>query len=177
MMTPAALREPMSQAMSAVAVVVSVIPGIADRPSLKPSGAPPGTQASHASGVPLPAGLAGALGAGEDGVAAAEGCDPMRPAAYTSVTPATATTTNAVAPRIHALRERSSMRRPSVSRASWRPEEVSPRRPGVRGSRRGARRAPPRAPARAGRDAAPHDPGGRARRRPQTGSAGSPAAR
>ena len=45
--------------MSAVAVVVSAIAGIAVMLAPKPSGSPPGTQASQASGVPVTGGCAG----------------------------------------------------------------------------------------------------------------------
>ena len=51
--------------MSAVAVVVLAIAGIAVMLAPKPSGRPPGTQASQASGVPVTGGCAGLTGVGE----------------------------------------------------------------------------------------------------------------
>ena len=45
--------------MSAVAVVVAPIAGIAVMLEPKPSGRPPGTHASQASGVPVAAGCTG----------------------------------------------------------------------------------------------------------------------
>ena len=56
---PRASDDPVSHAMSAVAVVVLAIAGIAVMLAPKPSGRPPGTQASQASGVAVTGGCAG----------------------------------------------------------------------------------------------------------------------
>ena len=61
--------------MSAVAVVVLAIAGIAVMLAPKPSGRPPGTQASQASGVPV---TGGCVGDGLTGVGEGAPSEPPR---------------------------------------------------------------------------------------------------
>jgi hypothetical protein len=105
---PRGFAELVSHAMSAVAVVVSSTAGRAVIAEANPSGNPPGTQASHASGVSVP---------GEGGAAVTDGLGgsvwpvPLssRPDAKTTAEPTKSTTAKAATPRITALRVRSSM--------------------------------------------------------------------
>src|SRR4051812_36959329 len=104
--SPLASSEAVIQAMSAVAVVVAVTSGTVLTRSPNPDGNPPGTHASHASGVGAATEVLGdgpvePVGSAEPGS--------ERPPNHTTVDPMSATPTNVTRPRVSARRSSASM--------------------------------------------------------------------